>query len=483
MGIIKRALLYVTRKRGKSILLFFILLVMATFVLTGLSIEKSSQKAQQNLRAALGGQFEVVVDLSESNPYARRENDGEGNVNLYTEYPITQEIIDTVMTVNGIENYDAETHTLVSTNLDIFSGNVPMKVEFNNLVYARTVVGTENNSFFQSGKFKLIEGNHITGNENNVAIISKDLAENNDLKLGDTISLQSDNSVDIKIIGIYEILKPDSPFENIVTYEVAANQIFIDLHTLQNLFGDVPVGFDSVTFHIYDPAQLDNIISEVNNLSSIDWQAFHVATNNETYLEAAAPLQKVQSLITTMIIVIVLVSVIILSLVLTMWGRSRIHETGIFLSLGIAKSKIIGQYLIEVLVIAIFAFGFSYLTSNIVVNQLVSGLLQQTTSTSEEQNTDIVTQIKDGYNSDDFSITIKDNSILSDILSQQETGIDIDVSASETEMNEEQFHVTVSVYNMLELYIIGIVIIVLSVGVSSFAVMRLKPREILSKMS
>ncbi len=251
-------------------------------------------------------------------------------MNLYTEYPITQEIIDTVMTVNGIENYDAETHTLVSTNLDIFSGNVPMKVEFNNLVYARTVVGTENNSFFQSGKFKLIEGNHITGNENNVAIISKDLAENNDLKLGDTISLQSDNSVDIKIIGIYEILKPDSPFENIVTYEVAANQIFIDLHALQNLFGDVPVGFDSVTFHIYDPAQLDNIISEVNNLSSIDWQAFHVATNNETYLEAAAPLQKVQSLITTMIIVIVLVSVIILSLVLTMWGRSRIHETGIF---------------------------------------------------------------------------------------------------------------------------------------------------------
>ncbi len=49
---------------------------MATFVLTGLSIEKSSQKAQQNLRAALGGQFEVVVDLSESNPYARRRTTG-----------------------------------------------------------------------------------------------------------------------------------------------------------------------------------------------------------------------------------------------------------------------------------------------------------------------------------------------------------------------------------------------------------------------
>ena len=181
-----------------------------------------------------------------------------------------------------------------------------------------------------------------------------------------------------------------------------------------------------------------------------------------------------------MIIVIALVSVIILSLVLTMWGRSRIHETGIFLSLGIAKSKIIGQYLTEVLIIAIFAFGLSYLTSNVVAKQLASGLLQQVTATSEEQKT--VTQIKDGYDSDGITVTIKDDSALSDTSSQQKAGLDIDVSAVEVETDEGQLNVMVSVYNVLELYIIGIAIIILSVGVSSFTVMRLKPREILSKM-
>jgi putative ABC transport system permease protein len=36
---------------------------------------------------------------------------------------------------------------------------------------------------------------------------------------------------------------------------------------------------------------------------------------------------------------------------------------------------------------------------------------------------------------------------------------------------------------MVLLYLIGFTIIVLSVGVSSASVMRLKPREILSKMS
>ena len=184
-----------------------------------------------------------------------------------------------------------------------------------------------------------------------------------------------------------------------------------------------------------------------------------------------------------MIFVIVLVSVIILSLVLTMWGRSRIHETGIFLSLGIAKSKIIGQYLTEVLIIAIVAFGLSYLTSNVVAKQLAGGLLQRAASTSEEQKTGIVTQIKDGYNSDDITITIKDDAVLSDTSSQQKAGLDIDASAVEAETNEEQLNVMVSAYNVLKLYIIGIAIIILSVGVSSFTVMRLKPREILSKMS
>lgn len=484
METVKRAYLYVTRKKGKSILLFFILLVMATFVLTGLSIRKSSQVAQQNIREALGGEFELVVDLSESNPYARRESDEEGNTELYTEYPITQEIIDTVMAVGGIESYNTTTHTLVSTNLDIFSGNVPMKAEFNHQVYARAVIGTENSEFFQTEKFALVEGNHITGNKKNVAVISNDLADKNGLKLGDTIFLQSDNEVSVKIIGIYEILKPDSLFENIVTYEKAENQIFIDLHTLQDLFGNIPAGFYYVTFAVCDPAQLDSIISEVKDISSIDWQAFEITTNNETYLEAVVPLQKIQILVTTMVFVIVLVSAIILSLVLTMWGRSRIHEIGVFLSLGIAKVKIISQYFIEVLIIAVFAFGLSYFTSNVVVNQLANGLLQQSISANGQQRDGIVTQIKDGYSSNDISVSIKDNSALSDVP-QEENNTDVEISTVKigTETEEKQFYVTVSAYNILLLYMIGVMIIIFSVGVSSLTIMRLKPREILSKIS
>ncbi len=482
MGTTKRAFLYVTRKKGKSILLFFILLIMSTFVLTGLSTQKASQEAQKNLREALGGEFYVSVELSESNPYFRRVDDGEGALGLYTELPVTRDMINAIMEIGGIEKYDASAQTLVSTNLTIFPGNVPLKGELNNKIYARTVAGTENNSFFQSGIMELTEGKHITGNESNAAVISRDMADQNSLQIGDSISLQADEEAEVRIIGIYEIRKPDPAYASVVTYEKLENQIFIDTSALQDLFGDMPVGFYEVAFSVYDPAQLDSIMSEVKGLSAIDWRAFEVAADNQTYLDAAAPLQKLQALVSSIIWVIALVSAVILSLILTMWGRSRIHETGVFLSLGIGKMRIIGQYLAEVLMIAVIAFGCSYFTSSAVAGQLANGLLQQNIPASEEQAAGVTITKKDGF-SEDVVVSIKDDSALSDMPSGQDTAPEVEVAADGAEADREQIRVTIDSYNMLQLYLIGIIVIILSVGISSLSVMRLKPREILSKMS
>ena len=480
MGTTKRAFLYVTRKKGKSILLFFILLIMSTFVLTGLSTQKASQEAQKNLREALGGEFYVSVELSESNPYFRRVDDGEGALDLYTELPVTRDMINAIMEIGGIEKYDASAQTLVSTNLTIFPGNVPLKGELNNKIYARTVAGTENNSFFQSGIMELTEGKHITGNESNAAVISRDMADQNSLQIGDSISLRADEEAEVRIIGIYEIRKPDPAYASVVTYEKLENQIFIDTSALQDLFGDMPMGFYEVAFSVYDPAQLDSIMSEVKGLSAIDWRAFEVAADNQTYLDAAAPLQKLQALVSSIIWVIALVSAVILSLILTMWGRSRIHETGVFLSLGIGKMRIIGQYLAEVLMIAVIAFGCSYFTSSAVAGQLANGLLQQNIPASEEQAAGVTITKKDGF-SEDVVVSIKDDSALSDMPSGQDTAPEVEVAADGAEADREQISVTIDFYNMLQLYLIGIIVIILSVGISSLSVMRLKPREILSK--
>lgn len=98
MNFISRAWLYITRKKGKSILLFIVLLIMATFVLTALALGNASDAAQQNLRKSLGGSFDVYFDYSENNPYLKVEK-VEGGTIMYSTQQIAPELVEQIRAV------------------------------------------------------------------------------------------------------------------------------------------------------------------------------------------------------------------------------------------------------------------------------------------------------------------------------------------------------------------------------------------------
>ena len=488
MNFMKRAVLYVTRKRGKSILLFFVLLIMATFVLTGLSIKKAAQINQRNLREALGGRFTVAPDYSPDNPYAKFDVDTEGNTSIHTERPVTKDVIDAVMRIDGIKGYDAAAQTLVDTDLDLLPGNVPVKSEYKDRATARITETTKRSSYFTSNILALAEGRHIMEDDKGTALISSNLAKRNNLKIGDRISLHSEGQADVEIIGIFDILKPDSPYANLTSFEKLENQFFIDFNLFEQLIPGLPVGFQTVTFEVDDPEQLDAVISQVKGLTSIDWIAFTVEPENQAYKETAAPLSALRSLMSVVLAVIVVVGVIILSLILTMWTRGRIHETGVLLSLGIRKRAILGQFLTEVLFIAVFAFAASYFTSNVVAGGIGNALLQQNEQDIQAPSDDGIT-VRGG--SDGMITRQKDaggnaaeQKADKTASHEDKTAANKDGTASVMEgAVSETMDITVGPDNMLQLYLIGSAVIILSVIVSSVTVMRLKPGEILTKMS
>jgi len=125
---------------------------------------------------------------------------------------------------------------------------------------------------------------------------------------------------------------------------------------------------------------------------------------------------------------------------------------------GIKKSAIIGQYLIEVLLIAVLAFGFSYVTSNAVAGQIGNHLLEQSMQTAPEDEGNITAGAA--------AVDVGADHLIQKPL-PAENGIEV----------------SVGVENLVQLYLIGLVIIIVAVSASSVTVMRLKPREILSKMS
>ena len=455
MNFISRAWLYIIRKKGKSILLFIILLVMATFVLTALALGNASNAAQMELRKSLGGSFLIGFDYTENNPYLKVES-VEGGTLVYSTQQISPELVEQVRSIDGVNYCSATTESLaVLPSLDLFAGNIPIEEEFRN---SSKILGTwksEELSRFTSGQLALTEGRHIMPGDKNKGLISKDLADKNGLKIGDVI--QTDKGVEIEIVGLFVPKEIEGINDQVTTYDKIQNLIISDLATrIANENSPATQGFNELTVSVDDPQNMENIITKVKEIKGVDWKGFAIMVDNEGYENAAFSLQQLSELVSTILIVVLIVSVVILSLILTLWSRTRVHETGILLSLGIRKLSILGQYIAEVLIIAVLAFSLSYFSSNAIAGQM--GTILQ-----PEQSAANVQVEEDGISAG----------------SRGEAGTDM--GTQEIEM--PQLQVTVQIQDMGVLFLIGLGIVTVSAGISSISVMRLKPREILSKMS
>ena len=477
MSIIKRAFLYVARKRGKTILLFAILLIMATFVLTGLSIWKASEAAQLNLRQSLGGKFDIYVDW-ENSPYVVKEiiKDNEfdeetgktsNSFLIYSTVQLTPEEIAAINSVPGVKYSSARYGVLARfDNLSLFPGTVSVAENLQHRTKVFGVCGTETDELFTTGTLTLTEGRHITSEDQSVAIISGDLAEKNELHIGDYITTHIYNPEDddftgeemqVQIIGLFTPNVTEQLGETVTIFDKIQNRIFMDLQTSVKMNNDrINYGFSAVNVTIDDPQNMEQVVSAVKNLPVIDWNAFTIEIDNEVYEKAAAPLTTLNELVVTLLVVIIVVSAIILALILTLWTKTRIHEIGVFLSVGIWKSAVIGQYLTEVLLIAVFAFGLSYFTSDAVAGQIGNHLLEQRVQVEQEDNS----------GSTPSAVDVGADTLIQKPL-PTENGIQVSVEPD----------------SLALFYLIGFAIIIVAVSISSITVMRLKPREILSKMS
>ncbi|MDE5697784.1 MAG: ABC transporter permease [Lachnospiraceae bacterium] len=476
MSIFKRAFLYVTRKRGKSILLFAILLIMATFVLTGLSIWKASEAAQLDLRRSLGGEFDIFVDWSNS-PYVVIENVGEkhdeetGKTSrgfiMYSTVQFTPENIAAIKGVSGVKYCSARQESLLPFDgISLFPGTISTDTKYRGYTKVLGICDTEEDELFTTGTLTLAEGQHISASDTYVAVISQDLAERNELEIGDYLTAHcysvedegfTGQKIQVQIIGLFTPNAVEQFGETVTTYDKIQNRVFVDLQTSKELDGgEINYGFSALHVTIDDPQDMARVVADVKALPGIDWKAFTVESDNETYENAAAPLAALNELVVILLGVIIVVSAIILALILTLWTRTRIHEIGIFLSVGIRKSAIIGQYLTEVLLIAVLAFGFSYFTGNAVAGQIGSSLLRQSMQT--------------GLGDDD-------------VVSAAAVDVGADNLVQKPLPAENGIQVSVGLDNLVQLCLIGLAVIIAAVSTSSITVMRLKPREILSKMN
>ena len=333
------------------------------------------------------------------------------------------------------------------------------------------VSNLEQTSSFKNNNISMVEGDTITEETtSNVAVIEEALASENDLSVGDTITVGStsdeNTTYDLKIIGIYASNEDFTEQAMMNTAASPYNNIYTNLETISTVKGsDYENAVDSAVFYLNDPTNVDEFIADAKENSSIDFDTFTLDANDAAYEQMLGPIENISSFSKIAVYVIAIAGGLILTLIIMLSIRDRNQEIGILLSLGEKKPKIIAQFAVEILLILVLSLGASSLlgnpTSNIVANQLLSSEISSYDN-SNEVNPEKMPGGDRGSNKGFGGMFSKPSS-------------DVDVI--------DELDVSVSSSDFFKMATLGTAISLIATCAPAVTVMRLNPKNILSKHS
>ena len=460
MMIWKRAIRYVTRKRSKCLLLFMMLFIIGVFILSTLTVKRTLRVSEEHLRESLGGSFEINVKYSKDNPYYHEEEveeNGAKDILMYSTKQLSSDLIKRIEEIEGVKFCNGTTETLCQVEgIQSIQGTIALDEEFKNLKKMVATNDSKTNEDFISGKVKLIEGRPLTSKEQGAVLLSREIAELNRVNVDDKIIIldSSGKSVPVTVVGIFEPQIDEKALDMVTAYDKLQNRIYTDLKTLLNVEKqDYIYGYDKILVTIKDPTCLQKIIKKIKGLEGFDNKAFEVDANNETYQTTINSLKKIDTITDILLWICIGISIVILTLVLTMWNRERIHETGVYLALGIKKRQIILQYLLEVLLIGSVAFSIAYLQSKAVAEKFIEYTVTNEKVDEAPEEGLYLENLNDGT---------------SDYV--------------DSEFTESEAQIKIGVVEIVKLFLIGLSLIVIYIRFSTIYILRMRPREILSKM-
>ena len=309
----------------------------------------------------------------------------------------------------------------------------------------------------QKGNIEVNEGRMVTPEDTDVCVVSREIADLNGLKVGDYLEFnnwkdrENSNVYKAEVIGIYTSINGITPIMYGDSYR-SENIIFTDLS-----FPEKPEGkegnplYQYATFVVGDVNEYEAVKKRIQAVD-IGWERYDFLDNtgmSDTMTENFGELEKMSSLI---LILVCISGVVIICLVFLFWLKGRVHEIGIYLSLGRTKRSIIAQMLLEGVLVGCVAFLLATAASPMVSRGIVGYLVdyQEQVQTEEEQ--------------------LNSNMVLNGSLEDDKTeivGITVEISGD--------------VVFLSGVSVLGV--IMLAIALSCISIMVRKPKEMLSRMS
>ena len=430
MNFFKRALKYCWRQRLRSLLLLLTFTLLSTTVLIAISSEKAVEQGTKQIKETVGASVRIELDTNNQANYGSAEDFGNGASGYtYNGDFITEKIVDKISKLENVIGYNAKSSEGYWGVPKSFSPFPAMVTEGLATPY-QAVLNSSLDTRFLNGTYKLEEGRHIKADDSYVALISKELADKNNLSVGDTIEFITETDIDItdttfKIIGIFSGTEGMSK-SAITPSDIPANLGYIDMNSLSELYDSE--GYDFLDVYTHTPEEAKELMETIKNLPEVKGKTFTFDLNSEDFDLVSTPLSSFGSMVDTTVFVLTIIGVLIVVLLLLLWTRGRKKEIGILLAVGRSKVEIVGQFLTENILITFLSIIVS------------AGL----------------------------SITFADKIGAYIIQKAGESATDLTIS--------------IATSDMVMVYSIGLALVCFSVLIASYTVIRLNPKDILSKM-
>ncbi len=408
MNLWQRANRSVLRKPIKSILLLLAVCTISLLYLSAMAGRSANIATKDSTRQAIGAGFLLEMNAeSRSRRYEEMNKkidelygkDQDGSYGGVTRKTLTvngqkvyggstdrsfesmkMEDIEEVATVEGIEDYNVTT-VPIPVKPDNFERIEDSQMDQTRDFNGVALIGNrkmELNSNVLTGNVSIKEGRMIEEEDENVCVISEQLAEKNKLKIGDTINfrpIKTEEPVTIaKIIGIYTVKEKMRPYMSGDTFR-SENVIFTDLYFPEKAENDDSL-FVNAYYKVADVDHYEQTKKQIKK-AAINWEWYDLIDNNGNLVTMAVNFNDLEKISNTMMLLVSGAGFVILFLIFVFWIKNRKNEIGILMSLGISKGKIWMQMVTEALIISIAAVLISFAVAPIVSNAVASYLVGQ----------------------------------------------------------------------------------------------------------
>ena len=412
MYIIKNAWKNITRNIGRNILMGIIIIVIASASSITLAIRESANdivKAymeKNNIEATIGMNRATLMnslkkDKSSGEDMIKAFNDieqlsieeiekygdSEYVTNYYYTYSLSMNANDITEATDSLVKETTETKTTVEKKT--FSGGkgdapgrpgggfgggeqttrstTTKKTEkiYNEKAAngAFTLVGYnsyESMTNFINGDYTVIEGEVSSDFESNSVVISEELASLNDLKVGDKITLVNPNNskktYEAVITGIYKE-NTDSSSDMSSMFSNSVNEIITNISFIETILNDSTDLKATITptFIIKDTESVEKFQNEVVEKGLSEY--YTITSNLDEIKSATESVDNVKIFATTFLIITLIIGGVVLVVINMINIRERKYEIGVLRTIGMKKSKLSFQFMLELLIIALISLS------------------------------------------------------------------------------------------------------------------------------